>query len=273
MSKRLLITAAIALSALVTATPGLAELDARQLHELALEGHSLFRQANDLSGSDPKQAEALYDKAILRFSGMIEQGRIANWALFYNIGNAHLLKGDLGRAILNYRRAQRLGGFNADVEKNLIFARSRRIDRIVPRAKKKVLQTLFFWHYDIDSRSRLMLACGLWAATCIAGAIGFWRPLGRFLRGVAIVSAIIALLLAGSVMIDFYRGGRNVEGVIVADSVIARQGDGQNYPASFTEPLHSGTEFRQLDVRSGWRRIELADGTKGWIPSDAAETI
>ena len=45
-----------------------------------------------------------------------------------NLGNAYLLKGNLGNAILNYRNARMLDESNVDIRKNLAFARSRCLD-------------------------------------------------------------------------------------------------------------------------------------------------
>ena len=75
---------------------------------LADEAGGLFRQANEAVQKEPGRARELYEQAILRYRRIIEEGGIANAALHYNIGNAYLLKGDPGRAILHYRRAQAL---------------------------------------------------------------------------------------------------------------------------------------------------------------------
>ena len=57
-----------------------------------------------------------------------------------------------------------------------------------------------------------------------------------------------------------------ISGVITADEVIARQGDGRSYEPSFKEPLHTGTEFDLLERRSGWFHIKLADDNAELIP-------
>jgi len=62
-------------------------------------------------------------------------------------------------------------------------------------------------------------------------------------------------------------------GVITARQIVARQGDGQNYPASFKEPLHAGTEFDLLERRVGWLHIKLSDDSDTWIPDNSAELI
>ena len=62
-------------------------------------------------------------------------------------------------------------------------------------------------------------------------------------------------------------------GVITAPEVVARQGDGPNYPESFKDPLHAGTEFDLLERRSGWYHIRLSDNSDGWIPDNSAGLI
>ena len=76
-----------------------------------------------------------------------------------------------------------------------------------------------------------------------------------------------------SVAAESYVGSRQISGVIVASEVVARQGDGMNYPASFKDPLHSGTEFEVIRQQSGWLNIELSDGSEGWVPKTSSELI
>lgn len=53
----------------------------------------------------------------------------------------------------------------------------------------------------------------------------------------------------------------------------SHHGDGQNYQASFKDPLHAGTEFDLFEQRGGWLRIKLADDSDCWIPGTAADLI
>ena len=62
-------------------------------------------------------------------------------------------------------------------------------------------------------------------------------------------------------------------GVIIADSLVARQGDGHSYEPSFSSGLHSGTEFLVLEDRGDWWHIRLADGRETWIVAGAGELI
>ena len=55
--------------------------------------------------------------------GLIDDG-VDNGKLYYNLGNAQLQIGDLGQAIVSYRRAERLIPNDSNLRENLRFARS-----------------------------------------------------------------------------------------------------------------------------------------------------
>ena len=83
----------------------------------------------------------------------------------------------------------------------------------------------------------------------------------------------LTLFLGGSVAVQSHYEQSRLCGVVTAASVTARQGDGPNYPASFKEPLHEGTEFDVIETRPSWLNIQLADDSSGWIPDNTAEII
>lgn len=259
----------LALSALAACTK--ADLPKDRLEDLLDQANQAFRQAN--STTDNEDAERLYEKAILSYERIIDEGRIENAKLFYNLGNAYFLKEDIGKAILNYRRAEKLDGVDADIRKNLEFARSRRIDKIAPKTQERVLETLFFWHYDFPLRTKFILACLFFAAACICVTAMIWLGRTPLLTVVAVLAAGLWLCFVVSIAVESRRAAAVVCGVITTQDIIARQGDGQGYPESFKDPLHSGTEFDLLEHRPGWLHIELPDDSDGWIPDNCAELI
>lgn len=251
-----------------------AKLSEEQAFELADQARQSFQKANELAATQPGQAKDLYRRSILQYQSIIEQGGIANAYLYYNIGNAYLMQQDWGRAILNYRRAEQLAEHDPDLAKNLDYARSRRLTKIPVQAQKRVMETLFFWHYDFTLRTRFWVAVLAWAlAVGLGGCALLLRRAGPVLGRCAVVALFVVLLCGGSVVAETVQQQRHAEGVIVAEQVIARQGDGQNYPESFNEPLSSGTEFTVIERRISWWRIELPNGQQTWIPAASAELI
>lgn len=252
---------------------GVAEpLSAERIYSLFNQANEAFRRANSIT-NDPGQAARLYETAILCYEKIINDGGIKNPKLYYNLGNAYFLKEDIGRAILNYRRAGRLDKSDANIQKNLSFARSRRIDKVGLQTEKRVLQTLFFWHYDFSIKTKFVLSCVFFAILCISLTIILWFGRNAPATTTAVICGILLACFIVSVVLDARSQKRMVCGVITAEEVVARQGDGQNYAASFKAPLHTGTEFDLLERRAGWFHIRLFDGSEGWIPETGAELI
>ena len=253
------------------ALPANAQMPKDQAYSLLNQANESFRQANAAKDSD--QAQRLYKNAILAFEKIATQGQIKNPKLYYNLGNAYLLKGDIGKAILNYRRAEKLDSSDTNIQKNLAFARSKRIDTVAVKTEKRVLQTLFFWHYDFAVKTRFLLTCIFFGVVCLSVAAMIWLGKSASWMTPAIIAAVLTVCLLSSLIVESRTKGQRISGVIIADQVTALQGPGQNYSPSFKEPLHAGTEFDLLESRPGWLYIKLFDDSDGWIPDASAELI
>jgi len=248
-----------------------AQMSKEKVYSFLNQANESFRQAN--STKDSKQAERLYDKAILSFEKIIEEGQIKNAKLYYNLANAYFLKGDIGKAILNYRRAEKLDSSDTNIQKNLTFARSKRIDKVSIKTEKRILQTLFFWHYDFALKTKFLLTCIFFGIVCICGTAIIWFGRKSLLVTPVVICSVLTICLLSSLIVETRTQAGRICGVITAKKVIARQGDGQNYSPSFKDPLHTGTEFDVLENRPGWLHIKLFDNSDGWIPEATAELI
>lgn len=243
-----------------------------QTYSLFSQANQSFRQANTMTAGS-EEAEKLYEKSILSYEKIINDSQIGNAKLYYNLANAYFLKGDIGKAILNYRRAENLDKADTNIQKNLSFARSRRIDKVEKKTQKRVLQTLFFWHYDFPIKTKFVITCIFFAIVCVSLTVMLW--LGRIVPAMAgaVIAGILMVCFFVSVVAEVSNQADRTCGVITAGKVVARQGDGHNYPASFKEPLHTGTEFDLLEQRPGWLHIRLCDDSEGWIPEISADLI
>ena len=239
---------------------------------LCQEAEQFFTEGLELSrgGKKTEAAEAL-DKAAARYERAASDETFANGKLFYNLGNVYFMKDDLGRAILNYRKAERYLPFDKKLQDNMAFARSRRVDVIEEHEQKRVMKTLFFLHYDLPLvwREGILLICValFWASLAALR----WHKAG-WLRWVAGLSCIVAVVFGVSVWLS-YREMRQPSAVIVAKQVEARKGGSEAYDKSFEKPLHAGTEVTLTDDNGGWVEVRLGNGETGWLPKDAVGVI
>lgn len=254
--------------------------DKDQTYAIFSQANEAFRSANAVTNS-PQQAEKLYGKAILYYEQIINEYKIKNAKLYYNLANAYLMqnnlngssKNHLGKAVLNYRKAKKLDNSDMNIKKNLAFARTLRIDKIELKTEKKVLQTLFFWHYDFSVSTRFIVTSLSFAILCISLTVMVWVGKNTSSLSVSIIAAMLFVCFLTSVVLETSTSQSEVCGIIVAKEIIARQGDSENYPQSFKDPLHQGTEFNMLEHRGSWLHIKLSDNSDGWIPDSAAEMI
>jgi hypothetical protein len=248
-----------------------AELSKEQLYTLYNQANESFRTAN--ATKDPEQSKREYEKAILNFEKIIQEGSVENAGLYYNLANAYFLQDQLGKAILNYRKALQLDDSDENIQKNLAFARSKRIDKIPVQTEKRVMQTLFFWHYDFSLKTKFLLTCIFFAMICISVTAILWVGKNAVCTSLIGICSVLTLCFLVSVSIEYKLRISRICGVITVKETVVRQGDGDNYAPSFKEPLHEGTEFVVVENRSNWIHIRLSDGSDGWIPQNAVELI
>ena len=232
----------------------------------------MFNEANKLSLSDPEKATFLYQKSILRFERIIKDGDIENGKIYYNIANIYFRIKDIGRAILNYRRAEQYIGNDMNLQKNLEFARNTRKDQIEEKQETKVLKTVFFWHYDLSAKTRLILFTVSFGLLWIFAAARLFVK-KSFLKWAISLTAALSILLAGSLIIEYITRQQSIPGVVISQEVTARKGNSESYEKSFKESLHAGTEFMVLENRGNWFRVELPDARNCWVPASDVELV
>ena len=69
---------------------------------------------------------------------------------------------DIGRAVVNCRRAGRLDPIDPNVLRNLGQARSRRQDKLHSDTGGQALKALLFWYYEFSVSTRVRLVACAW---------------------------------------------------------------------------------------------------------------
>ena len=249
-----------------------AELSTKEIQNDLTEAQEAFQKGLELEVSSPESARDYFRSSILHYRRMVEEGAVRNGKVYYNIGNAYFRLDDLGRAILNYKRAALYIPNDDNLKQNLDYARGRRKNKIEEKEREKVFKTLFFLHYDLPYSVRFLVFFISFALIWLAASLYIFVGSGR-LRISIIVFALISAGFFASLMVDKINFTRSPAGVIIDDEVVARKGDAVTYQPSFTDPLCAGTEFRLIENRGAWWQIELVDGVRCWIQSDSGESI
>jgi tetratricopeptide (TPR) repeat protein len=260
------VLAAVLAAAATAAAP--ARLTDLQRATILAEAQDAYDRAVATRRTDPEAARALFRNAAERFGQLADDG-VANGALHYDLANAYLQAGELGRAILHYRAAEKLSPGDSRVQHNLEHARSLVRSRIAPSGERALGRALLGWHSGTTLRSRFAVFAAAWVAFWIVLGLNLFRPRAWW-KWLALTAGIVWLACGASVAVDALLAGDRLEGVVVADDVVVRMGNGEGYEPRFEEPLQQGVEFRVLEQRPNWLRIELANEKTGWIRADQA---
>ena len=217
--------------------------------------------------------KAEFSKAADAFARIANSG-VENGKLFYNLANAYLKSGEIGRAILWYERALHLIPDDPDLKFNLEYARS-----FVKDAKEEKASALervvFFWRHTLSPETVK------W--TAIVANLLFWLLLAlkkfrfvarrqiRALKIVRYAAFVIALVFTLTASHNFYLERNFRSGVILSDEVSVRSGLSDDSTELFV--LHAGTKIKIERETAKYYRIFFSEDKIGWLKKSEAAVI
>jgi hypothetical protein len=247
-----------------------------------------FDRGVELLDKDPFASRTPLAKAAAGFEAMLSQPLSQNdrARVLYNVGVARQLGGDVGPAVLAFRRADLLMPALPGLAEHLASARATARGEPPPSPHELRKHEVDF---EALAREWTLSIPRVWLWRSALGAyVVFWslllvRPLVPFslTLAVAFLGLVPATILAADLERD--RHARS-EAVVMTESVTRLQPDdlvGQPSPAGTLKP---GTEVRILEQRTGgngqtWLRVrplgspEAEEESAAWIPGPNVERV
>ena len=227
-----------------------------------------------MAGANLLYERGEYAEAVQQYETLIGLG-YRDAAVHYNLGNAYLESGDVGRAILNYLRAEELSPRDLDIAANLELARSRTVDQLEAEGDSLVASVSDFGRRWATTAEFGVAALLLWAIGGMAICVLIIRPALRrraILSGGAIVVLVVMLVPLVLLLSMLYSNPYDNTGVVTVGTVEVLSGPGTQYGEEFA--LHSGAQVTLVDSRHGWLQVALPGGElEGWLPAHALEAV
>jgi tetratricopeptide (TPR) repeat protein len=236
---------------------------ATQVLAAAGEGPSaLFIRANGLYGNERyTEAAASYEQIL---AGGVESG-----AVQFNLGNAYLKAGDVGRAVLAYERARRLVPGDPDLAANLTFARDLAHDADEPSLLERIVFPLAG---RVATGTLATAAAVAWWTVWLVLALGALVPAAApIARGVAIAVGLGGAVAASSGAYRWWTLERPTIGVVIGRDVTVRAEPTPNATALFV--AKPGTLLQVDRTREQAALVTSRDGRRGWVESAALTTL
>ena len=258
----------ITLALLASTSP--LRLTSEQQTAVLQEAQIAYDNGIALQTADPVASKEAFRKSTERFQILVDDG-IENGKLWYNLGNAQLQTGEIGKAIAAYRSAKRYTPSDGRVGPNLKYARSLVTNPISGESVTSLFSRLAFWHNDLPTQVRLTFCILFWCICWGLVTTRLFRAVPGFkTASITIGCASIALgISVGADILDQHQD----HGVLTANEVIVRKGNGENFAPMLKDPLHEGIEFEVIEQRPDWLHIKLPNGTTGWIQKDDAQIV
>lgn len=223
--------------------------------------------------ADSAFAKEDYEKATKTYLRIAKVGESAT--ICYNLGNCYYRQDDIARAILWYERASLLSPGDEDIRFNLDMARSKTIDRVIPKHE------FFFvtWYRSMtnwmsaDAWARLSVVlfvlCLVSLALYIYGQQIWLRKIGFTLAVAFLLLTIVGNICAWS---QSSRLAHRDGAIVMSPSAVVKSTPANSGSDLFV--LHEGTYVTIRDNSlNDWAEVVLADGKQGWIEKKLIEVI
>ncbi len=232
----------------------------------------LFITQSFLAQNGFEEGNALYQKekyseAATAYESVLQSGKHSA-ALYFNLGNTYYKQNKVAPAIYNYEKALLLNPNDSEILTNLKFAQKMTIDEIkeIPKVGfEKVLRDFTAaYHYDTWA----------WISVSIAFAfllffLGYYFSQTTLLKRIFFIGMFLLVfaLLISMVSALFEKSHYDNDRPAIVFSEIASVKSEPRITAADAFVLHEGTKVMVLEKTANWKKIELLDGTIGWIES------
>jgi len=231
------------------------------------QNDSIFTQANEA------YADANYKEAKRLYQNILKNGQ-ASSELYFNLGNTYYKLEDLSNSIYYYEKALKLNPEDKSIQNNLAFAERMRLDQFERLPDSEVDKTLddFITTFSIDTWSIIGIVCLFVAALSFGVFLLYKRTfVKRLAFGFCLGFMLFSAGAFGMAQTQLQQVKSSVYGIIFQEKKVLFEEPNPNSNTLFE--LHEGTKVKILDQFRSFYKIELPDGTIGWMSTENIKTI
>ena len=233
----------------------------------------VFFAQNGFEKGNTHYEKGKYTEAVAAYEGILKDNKQSS-ELYFNLGNAYYKLNKVAPSIYNYEKALVLNPNNKDAINNLKFAQKRTIDeiKVIPKVgfAKLVRDFTGVYHYNTWSWIAVGLAMAFllffvgyyFSRVTVSKRIFFF---GMFIFFILVIISVLAAFFEKS----YFDNERPA-------IIFAEKSDVTSEPRNGDKPifvLHEGTKVFVFETLGRWKKIQLTDGTEGWIDSSAIREV
>jgi tetratricopeptide (TPR) repeat protein len=239
---------------------------------LLLTTQFFFAQTGFEKGNNLYQ-KGKYEQAILEYESILATKQHAA-ELYFNLGNCYYKLNKVAPAIYNYEKALVLNPDDSEIVNNLKFAQKMQIDeiKVIPQVgfAKMIQDFTSIFHYD--TWAWISVGLSTLFLLCFMGYYFSRFTLTKRIFFFGMFALLLLLLISVSAAISEKNHYESEKPAIVfAEMVLVKSEPQKASNTIFT--LHEGTKVFIKETLENWKKIQLTDGTEGWIEKTAIREV
>ncbi|MDD5149392.1 MAG: tetratricopeptide repeat protein [Flavobacterium sp.] len=242
------------------------------LYLLLLTTQVFFAQSGFDKGNYLYQ-KGRYEEAVSQYESVLKSNN-QSAELYFNIGNCYYKLNKVAPAIYNYEKALVLNPDDQEIQNNLKFAQKLTIDEVkeVPKVgfSKMINDFTSTFHYNTWA----WISVGF-SAVFLLFFIGYYFSqitLTKRIFFFGMFVLLLLLLISVSAAISEKNEFENEKpAVVFVEAALVKSEPQMLSSTVFT--LHEGTKVFVLETLNNWKKIQLTDGTEGWIEQAAIKEV
>ncbi|AOZ98970.1 MULTISPECIES: tetratricopeptide repeat protein [Flavobacterium] len=233
----------------------------------------IFFAQNNFDKGNSLYKNGKYEQAIDAYTSELTAKKHSA-ELYFNLGNCYYKLNKVAPAIYNYEKALVLKPNDSEIANNLKFAQKRTVDEIkeVPKVGFAKLLRDFTALYHYNSWAWISVAFSVLFLVSFLGyyfsALTLHKRL--FFAGMFVMFLLLLLSVASAIFEKSHF--KNERPAIVFAEMTDVKSEPQNKGASVVI-LHEGTKVFVKETVDNWKKIQLTDGSEGWIDSNAIKEV
>lgn len=215
-----------------------------------------------------------YKEAAQEYESVLKEDKQHSAELYFNLANCYYKLNKVAPAIYNYEKALVLKPNDAETLNNLKFAKKLTIDEIkeVPKVGFAKLIQNFTGIFNYNTWAWISVGIAFLFLLTFIGYYFSQLTLSKriyFIGMFIVLFALLVTVFAGIYEKTHYENDRPA--IVFAEMTEVRSEPQKAGSSIFL--LHEGAKVYVKETLENWKKIELTDGTEGWIDASAIKEV